>query len=165
MVVVGTLVIEDRIEDETDWSTRPMVCVIPCGSDKLDRPAMARDLYTSTMFRLAWDAAMAEIEAYEGTARIVILSALHGLIDSSTIIEPYDVKMGDSGSVTAEMITAQAAGLGIDWGADVYAFLPNSYFEVLDEGLRTLDVYAAQVYEATSGIGDQRHVCAVVRDL
>lgn len=164
---MGTLLENEIVEVEWDsarWSRRPMICVIPCGSEKLDHPAMARDLYTSTMFRLAWDAATAEIEAYEGQARILILSALHGLIDPSKVIAPYDVKMGDPGSVSAETITVQANELGIEWGDDVYAFLPNAYLKVLDAGLRPLDVYAQEVYEATSGIGDQRHVCAVVRD-
>lgn len=156
--------IRTEIETGTAWSSRPMVCVIPCGGEKLDHSAPARDLYTSSTFRLAWDAAMAEVKAYDGDSRILILSALHGLIDPETIIDPYDVKMGDNGSVTPETVTAQAVALGIGWGSDVYGFLPNSYFEVLDEGLRDLDVYASQVYEATSGIGDQRHVCAVVRD-
>lgn len=156
-----------EIETEWDsarWSRRPMVCVVPCGSEKLDHPAMARDLYTSTMFRLAWDAAMAEVEAYEGQARILILSALHGLIDPATIVDPYDVKMGDPGSVSPETVTGQAIALGVEWGDDVYGFLPSAYQSVLDEALRVLDIYPQQVYEATSGIGDQRHVCAVVRD-
>lgn len=154
----------EKNEWDIDWSCRPMVCVVPCGGEKLDRPVPARDLYTSSTFRLAWAAAMAEVDAYDGEARVLILSALHGLIDPSTIVAPYDVKMGDPGSVTAETVMAQAIDLGIEWGDDVYAFLPNAYLKVLDEALRPLDVYAQEVYEATSGIGDQRHVCAVVRD-
>jgi hypothetical protein len=141
---------------------RPTYYVVPCGGHKLDRPAPARDLYTSSSFRLALAAAETDAEFSGGT--VLVLSALHGLVALDTVLAPYDTKMGDTGSVTPATVTAQALALGIDWGADVYAFLPARYFDVLDEALRDLYVYPADVYEATAGIGEHRHVCAVVRD-
>lgn len=142
---------------------RPVFVVIPCGGEKLDTPARARDLYTSSMFRLAL--AAAENSVPEGTeATVLVLSAQHGLITLDTWIAPYDVKMGDPGSVTADEVAEQAQALGITYGADVYSLCPSRYFTVLDEALRHDDVYAADVYEADAGIGYQRHTCTVVRD-
>lgn len=134
--------------------------LIPCGGAKLTQPAPARDLYTGQMFRHTITAAQAAIGADD--ARVLILSAEHGLVDPDQIVAPYDRKMGDPGCVSAETITWQAAALGIDFGDEVYAFLPASYYRVADEGLRELDVFLQDVYEGTAGIGEQRHVNAVV---
>lgn len=136
--------------------------VIPCGADKLDVPAPAAELYVGGMFRSALAAAQAEAAACEG--RVLILSALHGLVELDTVLAPYDVKMGDERSVTVDRLAEQAQELGVVWGCDVYAFLPRAYFDRLDEALRRDDVYAAQVYEACGGIGEQRGVCRIVRE-
>lgn len=148
---------------------RPIYLIIPCGADKSDHAAPARDLYTGGMFRMSL--AAAESEAADTGATVLILSALHGLITLDTVLAPYNVKMGDAGSVTAEQVAEQADALGMlvenemgDRRADVYAFLPNAYFKVLDSALKPEGVYAAQVYEACGGIGEQRGVCRVVRD-
>jgi hypothetical protein len=140
--------------------------VIPCGGGKLDHAAPAAELYIGSMFRHALVnverlAAMDEDEG-RGPARVLILSALHGLVELDTVLEPYDLRMGAPGSVTAETLTAQALALGIDWGSAVYAFLPRAYLARLDEALRTLDVYVQDVYEACGGNGDQRRVLSIV---
>lgn len=128
------------------------VGIIPCSAAKTNAPAAARNLYSSSYFRMALAAALAQ------TDRVLILSALHGLVELDTIIDPYDLKMGDEGSVTPATIAAQALALQLD-ETDVYGFLPSSYFSVLDEGLRSIDVFASPVYEATSGIGHHRGIC------
>lgn len=137
--------------------------IIPCGAEKLDAPAPAEQLYSSSSFRMALAAAKAQAEEEGG--EVLILSALHGLVQLDQVIAPYDVRMGDAGSVGPELIAAQARALGIVWEArpDVYAFLPRSYFAVLDEALRADDIFAAPVYEATRGIGDHRGVCRLAR--
>lgn len=142
---------------------RETFLIIPCGSDKAEAPAPAAELYVGGMFRSALAAAKAEADACGGT--VLILSALHGLIALDTIVAPYDCKMGDESSVSVERIAEQAQELGVVWGADVYAFLPRAYFDRLDAALRLDDVYAAQVYEACGGIGEQRGVCRIVREL
>lgn len=135
--------------------------IIPCGAAKLDRPAPARDLYTGQMFRHTLHAAQTEADAIGG--RVLILSAQHGLIDPDTVIAPYNTRMGQPGSVTPGTIARQAEDdLGIQWGDDVYAFLPAAYYDRLSVALQSIDVYPQDVYEATAGIGEQRHVNAVV---
>jgi hypothetical protein len=136
--------------------------VIPCSGAKIDRPAPARDLYTCSMFRHtlgnAEQCAVLDEAAGLGPARVLILSARYGLVDPGQVLEPYDVRMGQPGSVSAATLAAQALALGIDWGAQVYALLPRPYLARLDEALRTLDVYVQDVYEATRGIGEQKRV-------
>lgn len=61
--------------------------VIGCGKQKQSSPAAALDLYTSTH---AWLAA-AWARSVTTPDKILVLSAKYGLIDSRTLIEPYDV--------------------------------------------------------------------------
>lgn len=140
---------------------RPTFVIIPCGADKAAQPMPAAQLYTGSMFRLALQAAA---EAADN-ATILILSALHGLVTLDQVLAPYDCKMGDPGSVTAERVAEQAQALGITWEAraDVYALLPKAYFKVLDQALRADDVFAADIYEADPGIGYQRGTCACIK--
>lgn len=136
--------------------------VIPCGGAKLDRAAPARELYTGSMFRHTLEhatrCAALDEQAGLGPARVLILSAKHGLVTLDQELEPYDLRMGQPGSVTAATLAEQALALGIDWGADVYALLPRPYLARLVEALRSLDVYVMDVYEAARGIGEQKRI-------
>ena len=61
--------------------------IVACSKTKLATPAPAKDLYTSPLFK----AARAYCErTYD---RWFILSALHGLVEPETVIEPYDVTL------------------------------------------------------------------------
>jgi len=132
--------------------------IIPCGSDKLDTAAPAEALYCGSMFRMA----LAAARDIDDEVRVLILSAKHGLIELDTIIEPYNVKMGDAGSVTAATVAAQAEALGVTWGTETYGLLPRAYYAVADEALRTHDVYLQDIYEADAGIGYQRGTCSTI---
>lgn len=68
--------------------TRTTVGLVGCSAGKLHRPAPARDLYTSQLFRKA--SAYAELTC----DRWYILSAEHGLVHPDTVLDPYDVKLG-----------------------------------------------------------------------
>jgi hypothetical protein len=131
--------------------------VIPCGGAKTDRPVPARDLYTGSMFRHTLNAALAMADGDD--AQVLILSAEHGLLRLDDVVAPYDQRMDQPGAVDADTITCQAVRFGLD--RDVYAMLPRPYLAKLDAALRPLDVYVQDVYEATGGIGEQRHVNAV----
>lgn len=84
------------------------------------------------------------------------------LVTLDQVLAPYDLRMGQPGSVTAATVADQALALGIDWGSEVYAMLPAAYFACLSEALRALYVYPQDVYEATAGIGEQRRVNRLV---
>ena len=62
--------------------------LVGCAAAKLRRPAPARDLYVSQLFKKA--AAYAEAN----TDRWYVLSAKYGLVASDEIIRPYDAKLG-----------------------------------------------------------------------
>jgi len=64
------------------------VGLVGCSSAKLSRPAPARTLYTSALFRKSRDYVEATCD------RWYVLSAKHGLVHPDTILEPYDVKLG-----------------------------------------------------------------------
>jgi hypothetical protein len=61
------------------------VVLISCVSKKKDIPAPAKDLYISSLFKGAYKYAHA-INA----DRIFILSAKHGLLEETDVIEPYN---------------------------------------------------------------------------
>ena len=69
----------------------PIFTLISCGARKLPHPAPARDLYTGSLFRAA--------RAYAEASGIpwAILSARHGLVMPSTVIEPYDCRLSQRG--------------------------------------------------------------------
>lgn len=137
--------------------------VIPCGGAKLDSAAPAAELYTGSAFRGALAAALAEVDG--DRSRVLILSALHGLVNLDTVLAPYDVKMGAAGSIDSLDLEATFVAHGLhEDDVDLYAMLPQAYFAALDEVARRYDVYPADVYEATAGIGEQKHVAAVIRD-
>ena len=143
-------------------TTAPAITyVVPCGADKAATAAPARELYAGQMFRHTL--AAAEAMAATEDARVLILSARHGLVDPDAVIAPYEQRIGAPGSITADELAAQALALGIDWGAQVYGMLPRAYLRTHDTALSKLDVYVQDVYEATAGIGEQRHVNAVTR--
>jgi hypothetical protein len=142
--------------------------VIPCSARKAAAPAPARDLYTGPMFThtLAAAEALARWDREQGhETRILVLSARHGLVPLDAELAPYDCKLGDPGTVSAARLAGQAWKLGIRAGGgpwarspQVYALCPAAYYGLLSDALQRLDVYPQDCYEATQGIGEQRHV-------
>lgn len=137
--------------------------VIACGAEKAAEACAARDLYTGSFFRHQLAAAEAEVAGTNG--RVLILSALHGLLELDELVAPYDCKMGDERSIMADELAEQieAEGLLAD-GSQVYALLPKAYLACLDEAMRMLDmVPPAPVWEACGGNGEQRGVASSMR--
>lgn len=88
---------------------RPDLVVISCGGKKANHPAPAWKLYTGPYFRECRTAA----RALRATHGYRILSALHGLVEPSTVLAPYEKRMGQPGSVTAEVLRRQAEDSGL----------------------------------------------------
>lgn len=84
------------------------------------------------------------------TGHVLILSALHGLVTLHDLVAPYDLRMGDEGSVTGERLRQQAADLGI-LGADVTVLGPRAYVEASRAVWRELTDPLA----GARGIGEQ----------
>ena len=63
------------------------IVVVGCGASKLDAPAPAAQLYTSTLFRLSYEYAQAIGDD------VVIASALHGLVEPGRVLDPYECRL------------------------------------------------------------------------
>ncbi|SDT74174.1 deazapurine DNA modification protein DpdA family protein [Actinoplanes derwentensis] len=141
--------------------------VVPCGAQKRNRPARARDLYLGQMFHhtlVAAERAAAADTAESGSpARVLILSGRYGLVHPDQLLEPYEQRIDVPGAVSAATIAAQATAFGIGWRAEVYALLPKAYLARLDAALKPLDVYVQDVYEGCGSIFEQRRVNTFVR--
>ncbi|MFI1734944.1 DUF6884 domain-containing protein [Streptomyces acidicola] len=100
------------------------VVVIPCSGAKLPHKAPAGQLYTGTLHTRARKAAAA-LTANGGT--VLVLSALHGFLPLTQVIEPYDHTWEDAGSITVDQLRAQALRLGLSDAEDVVLLTPSRY--------------------------------------
>ena len=130
----------------------------PCGSAKLDHKAPAGELYVGPYHRSCRDAADA-LTAEGGT--VLILSARYGLVTLDQEIEPYDLRMGQLGSVTVEQLREQARDLGADAAENVIILGGEAYTNA------ALQVWpqAATPLAGLSGMGYQRQYLAEVAAL
>lgn len=69
--------------------TEPPLYLIACSGSKLETHAKARDLYTGQAFRFAMQA------AERARADVLILSALHGVVDPDAWLTPYNCTLND----------------------------------------------------------------------
>lgn len=67
--------------------------LVGCGKSKCPEASPARSLYTGALVRKAL--AYAEQEAAASGGTILILSALHGVVELDHVLDPYDLSMGD----------------------------------------------------------------------
>lgn len=129
--------------------TAPVV-IVPCGGRKLatSTPVPAGELYVGGYHRAARRAA--DVLAAEG-GRVLILSALHGLLQLEQPVLPYELRAGDPGTVDGGTLRAQAAALGVaDTPAVVLA--GRAYVALA----RLVWPSAVAPLEGTRGIGEQR---------
>jgi hypothetical protein len=109
------------------------VIVIPCSAAKLPHPAPAGELYTGSWHRLARSAA--DAIAGRSDARVVIMSALHGLLELDELVEPYDVSMASlaarTGPGTRQLAVRVGEQLTKLTPATVTGLLPAAYRDVL----------------------------------
>lgn len=90
------------------------VALVGCGASKLDRPAPARELYTSNLFHLS-------IKYAEKTCdQVFIVSALHGVVEPEQVFEPYNWDLRKLGKRERE-----------DWGVrTIGGVYPSPKFDV-----------------------------------
>jgi hypothetical protein len=100
------------------------VVVIPCSGAKLPHKAPAGRLYTGKLHTRARKTADA-LTANGGT--VLVLSALHGFLPLTQVIEPYDHTWEDAGSITVDQLRAQALQLGLADADDVVLLTPSRY--------------------------------------
>jgi len=97
------------------------IVLISCGSKKLSRPAKAKDLYISPLFRMNLKYAH-----QFSPQQVYILSAKYGLLRLDDKIEPYDVTLNEM-SVSEQRNWANKVVLQLQ----EYCDLENDYFIIL----------------------------------
>lgn len=123
--------------------------LVGCASQKLQRPAPARELYISTLFRKA--SAYAELTC----DRWYVLSAKHGLVRPDDVIEPYDVRLG---AKTSPYVRAWAARVQGQLSEELKGMERVTLVVFAGEQYRTLLQGSAWSYEVPLkglGIGQQ----------
>lgn len=141
------------LSDEPAFTTGPVpapVVIIGCGATKRAVRAPAAELYVGSLFVSARRAA----QALAPSSRILILSALHGLLRFDQPVDPYDKRLDDPGAVTAADVGRQARGLGI-LGCPVIALASRDYVDLCRQ---VWPVVAAPIYGMM--IGNARHELA-----
>lgn len=107
-------------------TTRPLY-LIACSGSKLETHAKARDLYTGQAFRFAMTA------AERAGADVLILSALHGLVDPDAWLSPYNVTLSDmTATDRAAWATRTAAELEPHRGRDIVVLAGQHYAAALE---------------------------------
>lgn len=134
-------------------TARPRVIIVSCGGRKstTEQPLPAGEMYCGSYhvaLRRAADALATQDQ--NSTARVLILSALHGFVALDDLIAPYNLRMGDEGSVPAERLRQQAADLGA-LDADVIVLGPRAYVEAC----RAVWPKLTDLLAGTRGIGEQ----------
>ncbi|MET7487089.1 DUF6884 domain-containing protein [Streptomyces sp. NPDC005538] len=141
-------------------TVRPRVIIVSCGGRKnsSERPVPAGQRYTGS-YHLALRRAADALTDGGRTGCVLILSALYGLLNLHAPIAPYDMRMGDEGSVTGERLRQQAADLGI-LDADVTVLGPRAYVDAS----RTVWPELTAPLAGARGIGDQLAKLADIYD-
>lgn len=103
-----------------------MIVIIPCGARKQTHLCMAKDMYIGSYHKTCLRYARSIVP--EG--RIYILSAKYGLLTLDKIITPYNIKMGDVGCVTIEIVKKQAKELGLINDEDIIALGGKLYRDI-----------------------------------
>lgn len=86
-----------------------MIVIIPCGSKKLSRPALAGNLYIGSYHKMCQRYARSLVSP----DHIFILSAKYGLLRLSQLIAPYSLTLGEPGAITHLQVRQQALDFGI----------------------------------------------------
>ncbi|MFY1657689.1 DUF6884 domain-containing protein [Micromonospora sp. WMMD1274] len=126
------------------------VVIVPCGAAKLDHPAPAGRMYTGSYHRACRRAA----DRLGG--RLVILSARYGLLTPDTVIEPYELRMGQPGAVTVPTLRAQARRLGIDVAGTVTVLAGRDYADPVS----AVWPHARRPLDGTRGMPEQMALLA-----
>ncbi|MEU8544529.1 DUF6884 domain-containing protein [Streptomyces sp. NPDC048717] len=129
--------------------------VVGCGKSKQDRRVTAGEMYVGTFHgscRLAAEALL------RGGGRLYILSAAHGILDLSTEIDPYDITVGDAGSVSADFVQAQVRARGIE-PAEVTVLAGSKYVALARQAWPNLQAPLA----GAGGIGEMKQRLSQIR--
>lgn len=121
--------------------------VIPCGGAKRSERCPAGEMYVGGYHR----ACRKYANRLTMPARILILSAKHGLLRLTDVIEPYELRMGQPGSITTAVAWQQARKMGLLDESRVVALGGRAYTAVC----RTIWPHCTTPLDGRGGIGKQ----------
>ncbi|GJF30316.1 hypothetical protein KNE206_30160 [Kitasatospora sp. NE20-6] len=107
----GALTEEGWVRARAEGASPFRIVIVGCGKAKQDRRVTAGTLYTGSFH---WACRYTGMELLRDGGRLYILSAAHGLLDLDTEIEPYDLTVGDPGSVNAGVVREQVLGRSLE---------------------------------------------------
>ncbi|WP_052412503.1 DUF6884 domain-containing protein [Streptomyces mutabilis] len=120
--------ITGRGRDRARAEPLPRVLLVPCSMGKANVPAApAGEMYVGSYHVAARRAAAAA--SADGSAQVLTLSAKFGLLRDEDRILRYDLRAGDSGTVTPQALTRQAHFLGVS-AARVTVFAGKAYADL-----------------------------------
>ncbi|MFE9619544.1 DUF6884 domain-containing protein [Streptomyces sp. NPDC006384] len=120
--------ISERGRDRARAEPLTQLLLVPCSMGKLDVPAApAGEMYVGSYHVAARRAAAAA--SANGSAQVLILSAKFGLLRDEDRILHYDLRAGDSGTVTRQALARQAHFLGVS-AARVTVFAGKAYADL-----------------------------------
>ena len=122
--------------------------IVGCGGRKEPRLSDAHAMYTGS-YHLACRRAADALTASGGDW--IILSALYGLLYPHDVIERYDLRMGQPGSVAAETIAYQAQQLGLAEADEVIVLAGRAYADIVS----AVWPHAIRPLDGTASMGEQ----------
>jgi len=135
-------------------ASRPVV-IVPCGIRKFPGLVRAAEKYCGPYARSARLAGEAVAELTGAT--VVTLSALYGLLEDDDLVDDYNLRMGDPGSVTAGRVAEQAARLGIT-NSLVTVIAGKAYADIVS----TVWPHAVRALDGCTSYGNQRARMAAI---
>lgn len=136
----------------THMGNRTTATVIPCGAAKVNETTTARELYIGSMFK---DGIRTADKLGNET---FILSAKYGIIHETTLVQPYNVKMGDAGTISTHELRCQVEQMVNHGIEELDCFLPKQYFKALSTSAEGLNLKLNNHFAGTKGIGFQKAV-------
>lgn len=122
---------------------------MPCGATKAAVPRPAGQLYTGGYHRLTLRAA----HALTTSDNIRIVSGRHGLLPLDQVIAPYDLRLGQPGSISADHLEDQADQQGLLGHPNVVILAGRDYTRLSQQ----VWPHARTPLAGTRGIGEQQH--------
>lgn len=108
-----------------------MIIFISCVKNKMTHPCVARDMYTSDLFKKSLSYAE---QLYE-SATVYILSAKYGLLELDQQIEPYELTLNTMNKQQrrewADKVLMQCKEKGISFDEEAMFLCGNKYREFL----------------------------------
>lgn len=128
-----------------------MIVIISCGKAKQSRRCRAGEMYRGNYFRQL----LAYARVLTDDAQIFILSGKYGLLRLSDEIDPYDLRLGQSGSVSVWTVRQQARRLMISYNKPITMLCTGRYANFVRRVFVKNQITAP--LEGLGGIGYQKH--------